>query len=197
METENREARKKEAAQYSPGKYVLAVFLSGMLLFAACTGQQPRVIFQPEILPETLPVFERPEIIESQNGGPEMPLPEWVNRFLGEGIRGVESMEKYLDKYVFIGENKGNSFNAMRQWARFFSVEQDLPRLVAARIEKKLVSAAALYPDDEYGAFFETVVKVSGGEEYPGATKEESFWIKRRSPHDTTRSRRSPCAQPT
>jgi hypothetical protein len=88
-------------------------------------------------------------------------------------------MDKYQDKYIFMGENSGSNFSALRQWAHYFSVEQDLPRLAATRIENRMIASASLYPDDEFGDFFEALVKSAADENYPGARKEESFWIKR------------------
>lgn len=37
---------------------------------------------------------------------------------------------------------------------------------------------ASLYPDDEYGLFFERLIKNAYNAEYPGAVKEDVFWIK-------------------
>jgi hypothetical protein len=70
--------------------------------------------------------------------------------------------------------------SALRQWASAFTVEQDLPRLVAARIEKRMISAATLYPDDEYGDFFVSFIKAAVDAVYPASKIEDRFWIRRR-----------------
>jgi hypothetical protein len=41
-----------------------------------------------------------------------------------------------------------------------------------------MISAASLYPDDEYGRFFEIFIKDAYSTEYQGAIKEEIYWIK-------------------
>jgi Asp-tRNA(Asn)/Glu-tRNA(Gln) amidotransferase B subunit len=90
----------------------------------------------------------------------------------------VESSTAYRDRYIFIGKTRGGNFNALQQWAEGFSVLQDFPRLAAARIESRLIAAASLYPDDEYGEYFEALVKRASDSEYPGAVKEAAYWIK-------------------
>ncbi|GHV96037.1 hypothetical protein AGMMS50293_23570 [Spirochaetia bacterium] len=112
-------------------------------------------------------------------------MPEWVNQFLRGGIPGLEAIGAYQNRYVFVGKNKGNNFSALQQWAENFSPVQDFPRLAAARIEHRLISAASLYPDDEYGDYFEFLIKSASDAEYAGALKEESFWIKQRVEHKT------------
>ena len=159
---------------------LVPAMLSGLLIFAGCAGQNRKIIFRPEAQPEYIQVFDYSGIIESQGDQTGTAVPEWVNRFLDGGIAEVELMEKYRDKYIFIGENRGENFYALQQWALYFSAEQDLPRLVTLRIEKRLTSSASLYPDDEYGDFFENFVKSAANVEYPTAQLEDSFWIKQR-----------------
>ncbi|MDR1575655.1 MAG: hypothetical protein LBS37_06580 [Treponema sp.] len=153
--------------------------LTGPLFFFACAGQK-KIIFHPEFnpLPEQAETLVPGEIIESRNGPADAALPEWLGNFLNGGIRRVEAQGVYWDKYIFIGKNSGTNLNALRQWAERFTVAQDLPRLVGARIENRLLAAADLYPDDEYGEFFEAMIKSASDAEYPEALKEDNFWIK-------------------
>jgi hypothetical protein len=153
------------------------VFLAGLLILAGCAGEVKKIIFHPP-QPVSEQILEYAVIVESQSGGAGAPIPEWVNSFLRGGIDEVESMAMYNDSYIFIGENRGTNFNAMRQWSLHYSAKQDLPRLAAIRIEKKMYSQASLYPDDEYGDFFESLVKSAANEEYSHAIREASFWIK-------------------
>jgi hypothetical protein len=128
------------------------------------------------------PAFQRQsdawQILESQNGPGGAAIPEWLSRYFSGGVREIESLGKYQDRYVFIGKIGGYNFNAMRQWAAVFSVERDLPRLIAKRIEERMVSAASFYPDDEYGDFFASLVKEASDADYSGITIEEKFWVK-------------------
>ena len=161
----------------------VSLLFSALFLYA-CAGQQSsRIVFLPneqsKSAEETVS-FESLEIIESQNGPGRTGIPEWVIRYYNEEARGVETLAQYSGRYAFVGENRGTNINALQQWAKGFSVTHDLPRLVALRVEQRLAAPASLYPDDEYGEYFETMVKKALDSQYPDAVKEETFWIKRR-----------------
>jgi hypothetical protein len=94
------------------------------------------------------------------------------------GIAEVEKLDFNLNRYVFIGKNRSANFIALNKWAGNFTVIQDFPRLAAVRIEKRLNSTASLYPDDEYGEFYEALVKKAFSAEYLDAVKEQTYWIK-------------------
>ena len=153
-------------------------------MLAACTGQQHKIIIRPDPGQdrhhEPVDSLESWQIIETRSGPGETGIPEWARHYYGGSIRGLEDMDRYSGRYVFVGENRGENLNALQQWANAFTVQHDLPRLVAARVERKLVSSATLYPDDEYGQYFESLIKQVSNGEYPGAVKEDTFWVKRR-----------------
>ena len=157
--------------------------LCAALMFASCVGQKSKVIFRPDPEQdrqhEQVDPIESWQIIESENGPGENGIPEWVRCYFNGGANGIESLDQYHSKYVFIGENWGESLYALQQWVKGFTVLHDLPRLVAARVERRLVSSASLYPDDEYGQYFENLIKKVSDGEYPGAVKEQTFWVKR------------------
>lgn len=134
----------------------------------------------PEPPDEDRQVFEIIEIIDFQNKNAGMLIPEWVELFRNGTIHEIEAMNLYKDKYIFIGENSGNNFFGLQQWASSFTVKQDLPRLAAERIEKRMILTASLYPDDEYGDFFEAFIKAAVNAEYPNAAIEDRFWIHKR-----------------
>jgi len=158
---------------------LLAVFL-----LAACTSQKGKIIFIPDAAQNNQQ--EQPglstswQILESQGGSGESGIPAWARSYFDKGVRGIETLDAYLGKYVFVGKNRGDNFNALQQWANGFTVAQDLPRLIAQRAERRFVATAALYPDDEYGEFFAHIIKRVSDEEYPGAVKEHIFWTKQR-----------------
>ena len=166
---------------YSPILLCCAVFL-----LAACAGQKSRVIFRPnpeqDKQHELVSPLESWQIIESRNGRGESGIPEWVHRYFESKHLGIETLDEYGGKYVFVGENWGENINILRQWADGFTGIYDLPRLVAARVERRLVSSAALYPDDEYGQYFETLIKRVADGEFSGAVKEQTYWVKRARP---------------
>jgi hypothetical protein len=164
-------------------KNKIILFLS-IIILAACATEKEKIIFRPD------PVQDKPqeqtglseswEIIRSQNGSPENGIPAWLRGYLDRGIQGIESMDAYSGKYVFVGENRGNNINVLQQWADGFTTVQDLPRLIVQRVEKRLVASASLYPDDEYGEYFAYLIKKLSDGEYPGADKEQIFWIKQK-----------------
>ncbi|MCL1837100.1 MAG: hypothetical protein FWG46_06100 [Treponema sp.] len=159
------------------------IFLCAALLLAACAGQKNKIIFRPDPSQDEhygrTNTFESWQIIESESGPGERGIPEWVRRYLAGDGRGIELMDQFSGKYIFVGENQGDNINSLRQWANGFTAAYDLPRLVAARVERRLVSSAALYPDDEYGQYFENLIKKVSDGEYPGAVKEQTYWVRR------------------
>jgi hypothetical protein len=167
------------------GKWKIYTLLAGSLIFSACAGEPSKIIIEPD--QPGGPGFQREDegsILDHQNAARGEAVPEWVSRFLDRGNRGVEELEAYQDSYVFTGLSRGRNFKALGHWAEGFSAAQDFPRLAAARIEARLINAASLYPDDEYGEFFEALVKKAADAEYAGVVKESSFWILRRYQQD-------------
>jgi hypothetical protein len=156
--------------------------LLAAFLFTACTSSSKKIIFIPDPVQNNQQEQSGSsgswQIIESQNGPGENGIPAWVRSYLDGGVRGIEALDTYHDKYVFIGKNRGDNFNALQQWANGFTVAQDLPRLIVRRVERRLVATAVLYPDDEYGEYYAYMIKRVSDEEYPGAVKEYVFWTK-------------------
>lgn len=118
--------------------------------------------------------IEIDRIIETQNGD----LPDWLASYIDGGIQKVEENYSYYDKYVFIGSNEGTNLKALDIWTKNFSELKDFTMLAAKRIERRMIFTSSLYPDDEYGIFFETMVKNAYSAEYYGAVKEDTYWIK-------------------
>jgi hypothetical protein len=155
-----------------------------VVLLTACASKKNNILFKPDPdqnnLQEQIDSPEYRQIIESESGPGESGLPAWVRSYLDGGIRGVESLPAYSAKYIFVGKSRGENLNVLRQWADGFTATQDMPRLVAQRTERRLVAGATLYPDDEYGEYFERLIKKMSDEEYPDARKEQTFWLKQK-----------------
>lgn len=111
-----------------------------------------------------------------ENGGG---IPEWVNLFLEDGARGVETLDAYKGSYVFVSRNVGNNFKALSQWSQAFSPELDFPRLAAARIEARFIKAVP-FPDNEYGSFYEALVRAASDAYWTGAVRVDDFWFQRK-----------------
>lgn len=160
----------------------MAFLVFHVIILSVCAGN--KINTQPGNMGNNeLTAFPAGEILESQDGFGPAYLPDWMFAFINGGIAETEKLDSYQDKYLFIGKIESDNFNALSKWAKSFTVDRNFPALAAARIEKRLISGSSLNPDDEYGIFFETLVKKAYGGEYPGAVTEEIYWIKiRRSP---------------
>jgi hypothetical protein len=162
-------------------KLPVPAFLLCVIISISCIGQKNAV---PRPVPDSgyyeldknESAIDAANIIEAKGG--QGAMPEWFLTFIGGGIEAVERIDAYMDKYVFIAKNEGENFTSLSKWADNFSVVYDFPILAAARIEKRMILTSSLYPDDEYGLFFETMVLSAYNGEYPGTIKEDTYWIK-------------------
>jgi hypothetical protein len=126
------------------------------------------------------------QIMDYQNKTEGETIPEWVDRYLAEGVRGVEKIAEFRNKYIFVGIGEGSNFRALSQWEAAFTPAQDFARLAASRIEARLITAAQpAIPDDTYGPFFEALIKKASDAQYQGAVKETGFWLRQISPEST------------
>ena len=148
-----------------------------VVLFVSCTGGPGKwVATTTDASPAEA---SGPYIItdyKNKNAGER--IPEWVSLYLAKGVHEIETLEAYRGHYVFISGNEGNNFNALNQWTEGFSPELDFPRLAAARTEARF-SSAVLYPDMEYGSFYEALIKSASDAFWTGAVREDDFWIHR------------------
>lgn len=162
--------------------YSITVLLVSVISFVTCIGSNNAVSFPvpapDEMIAESFKKIDIDSIIESKEGQGTVYLPDWLSAFISGGAAKTEELPLYSDKYLFIGNNTGNNFAALSKWAENFTVIHNFPGLAAARIERRMIFAGSLYPDDEYGIFFETLIKKAFNAAYPGAVKEETYWIK-------------------
>ncbi|MDR3171657.1 MAG: hypothetical protein LBU17_08545 [Treponema sp.] len=158
-------------------KKQVVLALIGMLLFTACVSKTIESPILPEVGPQSTEGKVLYRTMDYKTKALEEDIPEWVYRYEGEGIPGIERLSEYQHKYVFVAKNTGTNFNALNQWTAGFRVTHDFARLVASRLQARLTSAAALYPDDEYGGFFELAIKAAFDAVYYGAVKETDFWL--------------------
>ncbi|MCL2440363.1 MAG: hypothetical protein FWD14_01355 [Treponema sp.] len=155
-------------------KHCIFFFFLLIVLFISCTGQQSSV-FAP--VPD-FSVYENTQFFKIENIIENRNLPEWLRVYIFGGIEAVERLETYSSKYVFIANNEGTNISVLRKWEENISPMFDFPMLAAKRIENRMISAALLYPDDEYGMFFESMMKNAYSDAYHGAVKEDSHWVK-------------------
>jgi hypothetical protein len=151
------------------------------LILLSCAGKNAPLVIIPETIdkPEINNLIGIDNIIETMKGPGNGNLPEWLVTLNNGGIDAIEKMDQYYGKYCFIGRNKNTNFEALTKWMENYQETRAFTRLAAVRIENRLNLNIALYPDDEYGAFYEKLVKKSYDAEYPDVVTEDTYWIKK------------------
>ena len=152
-----------------------------VFVFFSCVGQKhPVFIPAPDfgIYNVSEQFIEINKIIQTRDGSGIKGIPNWLLAYIDGGIEAVEKLDAYNGKYVFIAENRGENIIVLNKWIENYSEKLDFPMLAAARMEKRMILSASLYPDNEYGRFYEAMIKNAYGGEYPSAVKEDTYWIK-------------------
>ena len=150
--------------------------IPALLLLFSCTGGPGKIVLNPI---EMRWLTDDPYIItEHQNTAAGTEMPDWVIAFIDGGLAEAETLAVYQGRHVFVARNESNNFTAMNHWMTSFSPELDFPRLAAARVEARFFSAAPL-PDQEYGAFFEAMIRTASDFPWTGAIREHDFWIRK------------------
>jgi hypothetical protein len=162
----------------------VCLVLGGLFLSSCVTDSGRRTYELPDIPVETK-IPRTFTIIDYKNKATGEAIPEWVNLYLKSGLREVEALRAFQGSYVFVHINEGNNFNALQLWKDNFSVGLDFPRLAAARIEARF-SASVPYPDDEYGAFYEELIRAASDASWTGAATRDDSWIHKRYPSSET-----------
>jgi len=160
-------------------KWILPAAVIGAFLFVSCAGGPAK---QFQSFAETPQAAEAPEsflITDYKDMAAGGTIPEWVSSWFDGGSIEVETLNAYSNRYTFVAQCEGNSFSALTQWSAGFSPELDFPRLAAARIETRFSSAAPL-PDNEYGSFYEALIRAASDAPWTGAVREDDFWVRRK-----------------
>jgi hypothetical protein len=157
-------------------KIVVFSLVLAALALAACGSSPAPSQDEPQYLEETSTY----EVVDHKTKAIGGNVPDWVSLYIDKGLPGVEALEEFQDKFVFVGEDSGTNLNALRQWATGFTVNQEIARMVSNRVQAKFAGAAAGSPDAEYGRYFEDVVKAVAEAQFSGARKENDFWLLKR-----------------
>jgi hypothetical protein len=157
-------------------RFLISLIL-GMILLSSCITDTGRKPYELPPVPEETKIPRTFTILDYKNKDSGATIPDWVNSYLDSDLRGVEALKAYQDSYVFVKKNEGNNFNALRLWKDNFSAELDFPRLAAARIEARF---SVPYPDEEYGAFYEGLIRAASDASWTGAAIKDDFWIRKK-----------------
>jgi hypothetical protein len=155
---------------------VVTAVLTALFLAACGSAPPPALRDTPQYVEETATY----QVLDHKTKAVGQDVPEWVTWYVSDGLTGVERLDAFKDKYVFIGEDTGTNLNALRQWSTGFTVNQEISRMVSNRVQAKFVGAATGSPDSEYGRYFEDVVKSVSDAQFSGARKENDFWLLKR-----------------
>jgi hypothetical protein len=158
--------------------FLVILLVIALFLTASCISQPVRMIILPSSQADEIQNGREPfsewDIVENQRGLSDEGIPLWVRFHFDNNLRLLED-----DRYLFVGTNSGVNFRALSQWADAFAARQDLPTLVTRRTQQRLLREASLYPDDEYGDFFEAFIRRLQNSVFEQGVKEETFWLKR------------------
>ena len=156
--------------------YILIV----LSLFSSCVSKKAVPLFKLPPPAPSAPVIPREySILDYKNKSRGEAMPSWVDAWLSSGLKGVETLNSFQSRFVFVQRNEGNNFNALQLWRDNFSSELDFPRLAASRVQERF-SRNVSYPDVEYGAYFEAVVRAASDAPWSGAAREDDFWLRKK-----------------
>ena len=158
-------------------KRIVLCAILAQVLFASCQSRLERLLPGTSLGHET--ITRTYTIIDYKDRASGGNMPEWVDLWLNSNIQGIEALGRFNNRYVFIGRNEGVQLNPLHMWREGFSPELDFPRLAAARIERRFTSTTA-HPDDEFGAFYEALIRTASDAVWHGTVSEDDFWIRRR-----------------
>lgn len=156
----------------------LLFFVLLAAMFASCAGEPDSLVLSPSGTGETAEAADPYIVTDYKNKAAGESMPEWANGYYNGGVKEIEAMDAYEGRYIFVYRNEGTVFNALTQWTIGFDTELDFPRMAAARIETRL-SSGIPFPDNEYGAFYETLIRAAADASWAGAVREDDFWIRR------------------
>ena len=163
-------------------KIIICAGFIAALFFSCRSEPDMRILITPETMDD--PRILRPFVItDHKNMASGGRMPEWVELWLNSSIQDVEALNAYNGRYVFISRNEGLQLNPLHLWMEGFSPEFDFPRLAAARIERRFASEATL-PDNDFGAYYETLIRAASDAPWTGAVKTDDFWIRRLYPYN-------------
>jgi hypothetical protein len=103
-------------------------------------------------------------------------IPRWVDKTPLQ----LQQEDMYKDYYVFIEDQVGKDLDGIKIWATNFSVNANIARMVATRVQSKF-AGAAVGDKDMVETYMENVVKSTSAASFSRVVIEDEFWIKKQS----------------
>jgi len=162
-------------------KRVLFLFLVLYLVLAvtACVVRPEPKEGEPGDEPEKEPVkveegIEEWVIVDHKTKDFGGNVPRWVTKTPLQ----LQKEDMYQDYYVFIEDQMGKDLDGVKIWATNFSVNANIARMVANRVETRF-AGAAVGDKDMVETYMENVVKSVSAASFSRVVIEDEFWIKR------------------
>ncbi len=148
------------------------VILASVVMFIGCASTPD------EAVAKELEGTVKSEVLEHKGSALGLnELPIWVETYILEGITGLEDMSDFATDYCFVAETTSENLNAAQAWVEGFDMPQTIARNVSTRVEGTFSGAETGGAGDDYGTYFENVVKTMTETEFSGAKKENDWWV--------------------
>ncbi|MDR1105119.1 MAG: hypothetical protein LBL44_02060 [Treponema sp.] len=156
---------------------LLPLLFALLVFFQGCGG----TLRQPVLVPPGDDPAQTPAspVTGYEDGTEGETAPRWLRLYQEGGCRAVEQLPEFTGLYVFVAANEGGNAEILNLWASEFSAARDTPRLVASRVEERM-TGRTLYPDDEYGEFFERFAKAVSDSPFGEASAGQVYRTQRR-----------------
>ena len=140
---------------------ILFALIASALVFSSCASNKE----EPE--PKELDSRVKTEVLEHKGSALGVnQLPVWVETYISEGVKAVETLSSYEGSYCFIGEEAGSNLDALQVWVSSFDIPGEIAANVSTRVNALFTGAASGSPDGEYGTYFENIVKTTSSESF-------------------------------
>lgn len=103
-------------------------------------------------------------------------VPRWVTKTPMQ----LQKEDMYKDYFIFIEDQLGKDLDGIKIWATNFSINSNITRMVANRVESRF-AGAAVGDKDMVETYMENVVKSVSAATFSRVVIEDEFWIKKQS----------------
>ena len=103
-------------------------------------------------------------------------VPRWVTKTPMQ----LQTEDMYKDYFIFIEDQLGKDLDGIKIWATNFSINSNITRMVANRVESRF-AGAAVGDKDMVETYMENVVKSVSAATFSRVVIEDEFWIKKQS----------------
>lgn len=153
---------------------IVAAVLAVCLLVAGCSSTKE----EPKPEPVELTSKVKTEVLDHKGASlGKTTLPQWIDAYIDFGARGVENLSNFAEEYCFVAEYHAENLDAGLAWVKGFEVPQLIARQIQSRVESIFVGAAVGAPEDDYGTYFENVVKTTTDVSFSGAKLIQDYWV--------------------